>query len=99
MKKSLIERLATSNQIQHKTPVTKNKVAFFVLRDDIAEALEKGWSMIAIWQTLKDEGKITTSYNTFRLHIAKFINGQTTTPKQTKSAFTYNPKANISALI
>lgn len=65
-----------AEQNQLKTPVRKNKVAFLALKDDISEALEKGWSVTTIWETLRDEGSITASYNTFRLYILKYLNGQ-----------------------
>tara|TARA_B110000879_G_C11063642_1_gene467775 strand:- start:701 stop:1021 length:321 start_codon:yes stop_codon:yes gene_type:complete len=105
MQKTFIERIAAHNEDKSKKPIAKNKVAFLILKDDIADALEKGCSITAIWETLHEEGEITTTYNTFRLKVAKYINGQTSTPKPTqrekatKSAFTYNPKADISHLI
>ncbi len=61
---------------QRKTPARKNKVEFLALKDDISEALEKGWPMTAIWETLRDEGSFTASYNTFRLYILEYLNGQ-----------------------
>lgn len=64
------------DQNQRKTPARKNKVAFFALKDDISEALEKGWSVTAIWETLRDEGSFIASYNTFRLYIMEYLNGQ-----------------------
>ncbi len=66
----------TENSSQQRTTEGKNKVAFLALKEDISEALEKGWSITAIWETLHDEGSFTASYNTFRLYIMKYINGQ-----------------------
>lgn len=65
-----------ADQNQRKTPARKNKVEFFALKDDISEALEKGWSIAIIWETLKDEGSLTATYNIFRLYILKYLNGQ-----------------------
>ena len=65
-----------ADQNQRKTPARKNKVEFLALKDDISEALEKGWSVIAIWETLRDEGSFTATYNTFRLYVLKYLNGQ-----------------------
>jgi len=76
MKKSLIESMMVADKNQRKTPARKNKVEFLALKDDISEALEKGWPVTAIWETLRDEGRITSSYNTFRLYIFKYLNGQ-----------------------
>lgn len=107
MKKSLVERILSSDPSKIKSYSTRNKIAFLVLRDDISDALEKGYTMTAIWETLFDEGKIATTYNTFRLHVAKYINGQAITPKsknivKEKSAtkgFVYDPNPDISKLI
>ncbi|MBN9226131.1 MULTISPECIES: TraK family protein [Legionella] len=76
MKKSLTEIISTSKQSQQRTIARKNKVEFLAMREDISEALEKGWSLTAIWETLHDEGSFTATYNTFRLYVLKFLNGQ-----------------------
>ncbi|HAU0818312.1 TPA: TraK family protein, partial [Legionella pneumophila] len=46
------------------------------LREEISEALEKGWSITVIWETLRDEGRFTATYNTFRLYVLRYLNGQ-----------------------
>ncbi|HCE5426390.1 TPA: TraK family protein [Legionella pneumophila] len=76
MKKSLKENIMTSRQSQQRMITRKNKVEFLALREDISEALEKGWSITVIWETLRDEGSFTATYNTFRLYILKYLNGQ-----------------------
>ncbi|HAU1183863.1 TPA: conjugal transfer protein TraK [Legionella pneumophila] len=76
MKKSLTENLTTSKQSQQRTNARKNKVEFLAMREDISEALKKGWSMTIIWKTLSDEGSFTATYNTFRLYVLKYLNGQ-----------------------
>lgn len=76
MKKSLIEAMMAADQNQRKTPARKNKVEFLALKEEISEALEKGWPMTAIWETLRGEGSFTASYNTFRLYILEYLNGQ-----------------------
>ncbi|WP_115705381.1 TraK family protein [Legionella sainthelensi] len=73
MKKSLIETVITGEQSPKRT---KSKVEFLALREEISEALEKGWSLTAIWETLHDEGSFTATYNTFRLYVLKYLNGQ-----------------------
>lgn len=75
MKKSLIENISTSKQSEQRTIARKNKVEFLAMRQDISEALEKGWSITIIWETLRDEGKFTATYNTFRLYVLKYLNG------------------------
>lgn len=76
MKKSLIESITTSKQSPQRTNARKSKVEFLAMREDISKALEKGWSITAIWETLSDEGSFTATYNTFRLYILKYLNGQ-----------------------
>lgn len=76
MKKSITESITTSKQSHQRTNARKNKVEFLALREDISEALEKGWSITVIWETLRDEGSFTATYNTFRLYVLKYLNGQ-----------------------
>ncbi|HFS5639805.1 TPA: TraK family protein [Legionella pneumophila] len=76
MKKTLTENIMTSQQSQQRTNTRKNKVEFLAMREDISEALEKGWSITVIWETLRDEGSFTATYNTFRLYVLKYLNGQ-----------------------
>ncbi|BCZ98087.1 TPA: TraK family protein [Legionella pneumophila] len=88
MKKSLTEKIMTSKQSQLTTNPRKHKVEFLVMREDISEALEKGWSMMIIWETLRDEGSFTATYNTFRLYVLKYSNGQ---------KLGYSPKDSVGA--
>ncbi|MFO3009244.1 TraK family protein [Legionella pneumophila serogroup 1] len=76
MKKSLTENIMISKRNQQKTNSRKNKVEFLAMQKDISEALYKGWSMTVIWETLRDEGSFTATYNTFRLYVLKYLNGQ-----------------------
>ncbi|MFO9238269.1 TraK family protein [Legionella pneumophila serogroup 1] len=76
MKKSLTENIMTSKQNQQRTNARKNKVGFLAMREDISDALEKGWAMAVIWETLWDEGSFSATYNTFRLYVLKYLNGQ-----------------------
>ncbi|HBD7441759.1 TPA: TraK family protein [Legionella pneumophila] len=85
MKNSLIEKIMAADKNQRKTPTRKNKVEFLALKEDISEALEKGWPMTVIWKTLRDEGSFTASYNTFRLYVLEYLNGQKSGYSQTGS--------------
>lgn len=76
MKKPLIETVITREQSPKRTSARKSKVKFLALREEISEALEKGWSLTAIWETLHDEGSFTATYNTFRLYVLKYLNCQ-----------------------
>ncbi|HAT9529895.1 TPA: conjugal transfer protein TraK [Legionella pneumophila subsp. pneumophila] len=98
MKKSLTENIMISQQSQQRTNARKNKVAFLAMREDISEALEKGWSITVIWETLRDEGSFTATYNTFRLYVLKYLNGQKPVYSQKESVAvrTINPVENQS---
>ncbi|HAT1773477.1 TPA: TraK family protein [Legionella pneumophila] len=106
MKKLLTEAITTSNQNQPRTSSRKSKVEFLSLREDISDALEKGWSMTAIWETLRDEGSFTATYNTFRLYVLEYLNGQkpgysqqATIEQRTKALAESNTKMKKSATI
>ena len=44
-------------------------VAFLAVRTDVVKALEAGYSIKTIWAFLKDQGRITSSYEMFRRHM------------------------------
>lgn len=73
MEQSLCDRIAHRESRKEKTCNSKNKVAFIALQKDIEQALASGWSMKVIWETLKEEGKITFSYKTFRVFVSRLI--------------------------
>ena len=43
-----------------------------ILRDEINEAIDDGWSVKYIWEVLYEEGKITFSYQTFLNLVNKY---------------------------
>lgn len=47
--------------------------AFLAQRDEIDCALEDGWTVYQIWETLYAEQKITASYNTFCNQINRLL--------------------------
>ncbi len=48
-------------------------VAFLAVRTDVIKALEAGYSIKTIWAFLKDQGRITSSYEMFRRHTQRHI--------------------------
>lgn len=67
MDKSLSERVAAmvagkNNLLPHGD---QNRAIFLALRSDITQALNDGWSVKSIWETLHAEGKITFCYSSF----------------------------------
>ncbi|WP_158002890.1 MULTISPECIES: TraK family protein [Pseudomonas] len=47
------------------SPAT-NLANFILLREDILQAIQGGWSLLRIWTTLHDEGSISFGYQAFR---------------------------------
>jgi len=66
----------------------RNLAAFLAQRDEIRNALEDGWTIYQIWETLHAEQKVTASYNTFCSQVNRLIikREETALPK-TKRAY------------
>ena len=109
MKKSLSERVS---QHQHKKQQGKRrtaKVEFIALKEDIREALDAGWSMKAVWETLSSEGQISFGYKAFRNYVITLIKSEQEHTKEGEKkeeeakneirGFTFNPKPNLEELV
>lgn len=44
----------------------KNRAAFIIQRTDIQGAIDKGWSILQIWEALRNERSIQFGYQAFR---------------------------------
>ena len=75
MAKRLSARIA--ERTGRKTPSRhgKNRAAFLAVRDDVKEAIDDGWPVKEIWETLYEEGKLSFSYETFRTYVNRLIVG------------------------
>lgn len=73
MAKRLTERIAALQQAQKPTRAGQNRAAFLALRDDIKEALDDGWPVKTVWQTLREEGKISFGYDAFISYVNQLI--------------------------
>lgn len=84
------------------------------LRADIQQALSDGWSVLAIYQTLHDEGHVTFSYQAFRRYVNRLLlgkgegNNRKESPRRetkispaaaTIPSFTFNPLADTKDLL
>tara|TARA_B110000879_G_C11179553_1_gene517647 strand:- start:3376 stop:3666 length:291 start_codon:yes stop_codon:yes gene_type:complete len=76
MDNSLSERIAKRQLNKNDSGRSRHKVTFMAHKNDIDEALLAGWSMKLIWETLKEEEKISFSYKTFRTYVLKFISSE-----------------------
>lgn len=49
------------------------RVIFLAIRDDVKAAIEAGYSLTTIWEHMHDTGRVTTTYETFRRHVRRYI--------------------------
>ncbi len=73
MAKSLSERIAERTRKKSPSRNAQNRAAFLALRGDVKQALDDGWPVKSIWETLHDESKVTFSYQAFRGYVNRLI--------------------------
>lgn len=73
MAKSLSERIAARTVKKKPSRSAQNRAAFLALRVDIKQALDDGWPVKNIWETLHEEGKVDFSYQAFRGYANRLI--------------------------
>ncbi|MET0061000.1 MAG: TraK family protein [Candidatus Thiodiazotropha endolucinida] len=71
--KSLSERIGERAKKTSSCAPHANRAIVLALRGDIQAALNDGWSVLAIYQTLHDEGKVNFSYQAFRRHVNRIF--------------------------
>jgi hypothetical protein len=59
-------------------PAHINRAQFLLLRGDVSRALDDGWSVLAIYNALREEGKIEFSYQAFRRYVRTLIRDRQT---------------------
>ena len=80
-RKSLSERIAARIQQQaDASTAARNRSVFISLREDIQQAVTDGWSLLAIWQVLFDEKRVTFTYQAFRRYARQLIDSPTVEP-------------------
>ena len=101
MQKSLSERIA-ARAIKNKSPQShsdenENRALFLALRPEIKQALDDGWPIRTIWETLHEEGKVTCGYDSFRRYTRHLIltppSQNPKQPEQPAPTRTARPKA------
>ena len=73
MKKGYLDDLS---EWANKQPTTKNQskmVAFIAAKDDVKTALDAGYEIKVVWRNMKETGRVNCSYNTFCLHVQRYI--------------------------
>ena len=73
MTKSLSERIAARATQKKQSHSGQNRAAFLALRVDIKQALDDGWPVKSIWETLHAEKKIDFSYQSFWNYVNRLI--------------------------
>lgn len=75
--KTLSERIAERARGKSACAPHSNRAIVLALRKDIQQAFDDGWSILAVYQTLYDEGRVTFSYQAFRRHVNRLLLGKT----------------------
>jgi hypothetical protein len=73
MQKDLSQRILLRVGKSSASRNARNLAAFLALRHDIQKALDDGWTVYQIWETLNAEEKIRASYNTFNKQVKRLI--------------------------
>ena len=50
-----------------------NRAAFLVVRDEVKQAIDDGWSLRAICRTLHKKGRMPCGYEAFRTYVIRLI--------------------------
>ncbi len=82
MEKKLSQRMAEYAVKKNKSNARFNLAMFLLLRDEINEAIDDGWSVKYVWEVLSEEGKITFSYQTFLNFVNKYKSDSSTQSKK-----------------
>lgn len=71
---TLSERIAARTQLKPTaSTAARNRSVFISLRKEIQQAVTDGWSLLAIWKTLFDEGRISFTYQAFRRYARQLV--------------------------
>ena len=73
MAKSLSERIAERATKGKPSRNAQNRAAFLAARAEVTQALDDGWPVKSVWETLHEEGKVTFSYQAFRGYVNRLI--------------------------
>jgi hypothetical protein len=73
MQKGLSYRISQRVRDNRSSRNARNLAAFLAQRDEISRALDDGWTVFQIWETLHAEQKIAATYNTFCNQVKRLI--------------------------
>jgi hypothetical protein len=73
MAKSLSVRIAERATKRKPSQGAQNRAIFLGLRAEITQAIDDGWAVKTIWETLHEEGKVAFSYQAFRGYVNRLV--------------------------
>ena len=73
MPRSLSVRVAERTARAKPSRGATNRATFLAVKDDVKQALDDGWPVKAIWETLHEEGSIAFSYTVFCRYVKRLI--------------------------
>ncbi|WP_097068066.1 TraK family protein [Nitrosovibrio sp. Nv4] len=77
--KDLSTRIAENVTHNRASKAARNTAAFLALRGEINKALNDGWAILQIWETLYQEGKIRFGYAAFCRRVKRsMLSGKAT---------------------
>jgi hypothetical protein len=76
MAKRLSVRIAERTGRKTASRNGRNRAAFLAVRTDVKQALDDGWPVKVIWETLHEEGKIAFSYAAFCRYVKRLVVGR-----------------------
>lgn len=74
--KTLSERISARSGEKAVPSPQNNRALVLALRAEIQGALDDGWSVLAIYETLNEEGAVLFSYQSFRLYVNRLLLGK-----------------------
>lgn len=80
MVKTLSKRIAARMKKHDGGLKRSNRTIFLALRDEIEEALNEGWTVKVVWETLQEEGKVAFSYQAFNGYVNRLIKNEREKP-------------------
>ncbi|WP_206539448.1 MULTISPECIES: TraK family protein [Caballeronia] len=71
---SLSERIAAMVLAEPgRSPGPANRATFLSVRNEVQVALSQGWSILAIYKSLKADGVISFGYQAFRRYVNELV--------------------------
>jgi hypothetical protein len=71
---TLTERIAARVLAQSTAPQSQlNRAVFLGMRNEVQRALDDGWSVLAVYRVLHEDGRVGFSYQAFRRYVNTLI--------------------------